>query len=79
MTPLNYTLIAQNGIMSSIGPTVKKFSITEEEIKELQEDGETYSEVINHILAETAAEWEQGFYSVLIIEDTFINTLKEQL
>jgi hypothetical protein len=41
------------------GPKIEKFIITQEEIDELREGGESDEEVIDYILEEACAEWEQ--------------------
>ena len=41
------------------GPKIEKFIITQEEIDECREEGESDEEVIEYILEEACAEWEQ--------------------
>ena len=41
------------------GPKIEKLEITQDEIDECREEGESDEEVIDYILEEACAEWEQ--------------------
>jgi hypothetical protein len=52
------------------GPKIEEFTITQDEISELREGDETDEEVIEYILEEACAEWEQRWCKAQVFTKT---------
>lgn len=51
------------------GPKIEDFSISQEEIDETREDGESDDDVINYLLEEAVAEWEQRWCQAIVLTE----------
>lgn len=59
--------IIATGKIIPTGSKVERIVITEDEIEECREDGESDDDVINYILEDSCAEWEQKFCRAIVI------------
>ena len=59
------------------GPKIDEYSISQEEIDENREDDESDDEVINYLLGEAIAEWEQRWCRAFVLSEEEFKYLKK--
>jgi hypothetical protein len=60
-------------------PKIEKFTITQEEIDELREGEESDDEVIEYILEEVCAEWEQRWCKAQVFTENQWNNFSSKI
>lgn len=58
-------------------PKIEEYSISQEEIDESREDDESDDEVINYLLGEAVAEWEQRWCRAIVLSEEEFKALKK--
>ena len=74
-TEEKYVLIAKGGYIKS--PIVERFTISEND-EGFGDEFEDFEEYRQYVLEEAAAEYEQGFSSVLIVTEEEFNQIKSK-
>jgi len=59
------------------GPKIEEYTITQEEIEENREGDESDDEVIDYLLEEAVAEWEQRWCKAIVLDETTFRALKK--
>ena len=59
------------------GPKIEEYIITQEEIEENREGDEPDSEIIQYLLDEAVAEWEQRLCKAIVLDEASFLALKK--